>query len=295
MTSIPVDADSAIGNPVDASAVDASAVEATALGDLSGELLALGSSPRNQWRVNAQQCDLTRVATAPRPLMLPALPQDLTIDLQRTALVVIDMQNDFCHGQGWLASIGVDVAPARTPIAPLQTLLPALRERNVPVLWLNWGNRPDKLNLSPSALHVYNGDGRSLGLGDKLPGTPLDSRSNDAHNRILQADSWGAAVVEELSKAHTDISIDKFRMSGFYDTPLDSVLRNLDIKTVLFAGVNADQCVLATLMDANFLGYDCVLLEDCTATTSPAFCWDATVYNVRQCFGFTTRSSGFLL
>ena len=101
-------------------------------------------------------------------------------------------------------------------------------------------------------------------------------------------------MVDELVKAHSDISIDKFRMSGFYDTCLDSVLRNLDIKTLLFAGVNADQCVLATLMDANFLGYDCVLLEDCTATTSPAFCWDATLYNVRQCFGFTTQSSGFL-
>ncbi len=212
------------------------------------------------------------------------------------------MQNDFCHTGGWLASVGVDVAPARAPIAPLQALLPALRAQGVPVLWVNWGNRPDKLNLSPSALHVYNGDGRSLGLGDALIsvpigvpiGVPKDALAEDGDNRVLQADSWGAAVVDELVKAYADISIDKFRMSGFYDTCLDSVLRNLDIKTVLFAGINADQCVLATLMDANFLGYDCVLLEDCTATTSPAFCWDATLYNVRQCFGFTTQSNGFL-
>ena len=258
--------------------------------DLSGELLALGSSPRNQWRVNAQQCDLTRLKAVYQPLALPALPQDLTIDLSRTAVVVIDMQNDFCHTSGWLASIGVDVAAARGPIEPLQALLPALREQHVPVLWVNWGNRPDKLNLSPSALHVYNRDGRSVGLGDALVAGPFGHQLSP----VLQADSWGAAVVDELVKAHTDISIDKFRMSGFYDTCLDSVLRNLDIKTVLFAGVNADQCVLATLMDANFLGYDCVLLEDCTATTSPAFCWDATLYNVRQCFGFTTQSSGFL-
>jgi nicotinamidase-related amidase len=83
-------------------------------------------------------------------------------------------------------------------------------------------------------------------------------------------------------------------MSGFHDTCLDSVLRNLDIKTVLFAGVNADQCVLATLMDANFAGYDCILLEDCTSTTSPAFCWEATLYNVRQCFGFTALSKDLL-
>ena len=79
-------------------------------------------------------------------------------------------------------------------------------------------------------------------------------------------------------------------MSGFWDTPLDSILRNLGVTTVLFAGVNADQCVLATMMDANFAGYDTLLLEDCTATTSPKYCLDATLYNVRQCFGFSLRS-----
>ena len=253
-------------------------------------LVALGSSARNQWRVNSEQCDLTRLTAPPQKLRLTAQPQQLVIDLSRTALVVVDMQNDFCHPQGWLASIGVDVTPARAPIKPLQALLPALRKSCVPVLWVNWGNRADKLNLSPSALHVYNGDGRSTGLGDALPGAPCDAQQN----HMLQAGSWGAAVVGELIKEPSDINIDKYRMSGFYDTCLDSVLRNLDIKTVLFAGVNADQCVLATLMDANFLGYDCVLLEDCTATTSPAFCWDATLYNVRQCFGFTAQSNGFL-
>ena len=252
--------------------------------------IALGSSPRNQWHVNAAQCDLVRTHRPAQPLHLAALPQNLIIDTARTALVVIDMQNDFCHARGWLASIGVDITPARAPIAPLQAALPELRKLGAPVLWVNWGNRPDKLNLSPSTLHVYNGDGRSVGLGDALPGAPCDA----ARNHMLQADSWGAAVVDELVKAPTDIIIDKYRMSGFYDTGLDSVLRNLDIKTVLFAGVNADQCVLATLMDANFLGYDCVLLQDCTATTSPTFCWDATLYNVRQCFGFTASSTGFL-
>ena len=250
----------------------------------------LGSSQRNQWQVNAAQCKLVRANRAAKPLALAALPQNIVIDMARTALVVIDMQNDFCHPQGWLASIGVDTAPARQPIKPLQAVLPVLRTAGVPVIWLNWGNRPDKLNLSPSALHVYNGDGQSVGLGDALPGAPC----NAAENHMLQAGSWGAAVVEELAKAPLDISIDKYRMSGFYDTCLDSVLRNLDIHTVLFAGVNADQCVLATLMDANFSGYDCVLMEDCSATTSPAFCWDATLYNVRQCFGFTTNSTGFL-
>lgn len=257
----------------------------------------LGSSTRNQWRVNKAHCDLTRVPRRLKPVSLAALPQNITIDLARAAVVVVDMQNDFCHPAGWLGSIGVDTAPARAPIAPLAALLPQLRHVEVPVVWLNWGNRPDKLNLSPSLLHVYNGDGQSAGLGDVLVGAAKSPDTFDApdalrNHAVLQADSWGAAVADGLAQASTDIRIDKFRMSGFYDTCLDAVLRNMDISTLLFAGVNADQCVLATLMDANFLGYDCVLLEDCTATTSPHFCWQATLYNVRQCFGFTALSTG---
>ena len=58
----------------------------------------------------------------------------------------------------------------------------------------------------------------------------------------------------------------------------------------MFAGVNADQCVLCTLQDANFRGYDCVLLRDCAGTTSPSYCMDATIYNVKQCFGFVVES-----
>jgi nicotinamidase-related amidase len=83
-------------------------------------------------------------------------------------------------------------------------------------------------------------------------------------------------------------------MSGFWDTPLDSILRNLGMTTLLFGGVNADQCVLHTLADANFLGYDTLMVGDCTATTSPAFCWDATVYNVKQIFGFVVPSRSIL-
>jgi len=71
---------------------------------------------------------------------------------------------------------------------------------------------------------------------------------------VLQKDSWAAAVVDELAIEPTDIRVDKHRISGFWDTPLDSILRNLGVRTILFAGVNTDQCVLHTLTDANFLG-----------------------------------------
>ena len=193
---------------------------------------------------------------------LGSAPQTLTLDVMRSALVVIDMQNDFCHAKGWLASMGVDVTPARAPIVPLQTLLPAWRKAGGHVVWLNWGNRPDQLNLSPSLLHVYQPTAQGVGLGTPLPGTGAP---------VLEKGSWSAAVVDELPIEPADIQIDKYRMSGFWDTPRDSVLRNLGVSTLLFAGINADQCVMCTLQDANFLGYDCVLLQACTATTSPPF------------------------
>lgn len=64
-----------------------------------------------------------------------------------------------------------------------------------------------------------------------------------------------------------------------------------ELRPLMFAGVNADQCVLCTLQDANFRGYDCLLLEDCTATTSPDYCMQAALYNTRQCFGFVVNAA----
>jgi Isochorismatase family len=118
----------------------------------------LGPSPQNEWHVSDDEADLVRRRWSPT-----AEPQRVRIDLRRTASIVVDMQNDFCAAGGWLDHIGVDIAPARRPIAPLQRILPELRRKRVPVIWLNWGNRPDRLNLSPSLLHVYKPDGRGAG------------------------------------------------------------------------------------------------------------------------------------
>ena len=241
----------------------------------------LGPSERNRWMVSGTVANLVRSPVEPRPVTMQTEGKEVTLDLFRTAIIIIDMQNDFCHPKGWLGHIGVDIAPARKPIAPLQRLLPELRDHGVPVIWLNWGNRPDRLNLSPGLLHVYKPSGAGVGLGDALPGSGA---------RVLERGSWSAAIVDELRPAASDVHVAKYRMSGFQDTELDSILRNLGVTTLMFAGVNADQCVLCTLQDANFRGYDCLLVEDCVATTSPDYCMAATLYNVRQCFGFVVRS-----
>lgn len=244
----------------------------------NSSLKPLGTPP-NAWMVSQAIADITRPALPSRCITLPTDTKTLRLDLAKTAILVIDMQNDFCHPDGWLAHIGVDVTPAHQPIAPLQALLPILRSQQVPVVWLNWGNRPDLLNISAAIQHVYNPTGEGIGLGDPLP-------KNQAP--VLMAGSWAAAIVDELTPAPEDIRVDKYRMSGFWDTALDSILKNLGRTTLLLAGVNADQCVMVTLQDANCLGYDCILLRDCTATTSPEYCWQATIYNVNQCFGFVS-------
>ncbi len=238
-----------------------------------------------KWGASAKHVDMATSPMPVRALDVRAAPQNVTIDLNRTAIIVIDMQNDFCAKGGWVDHLGADYTPDRAPIKPLQKLLPVLRGAGVPVIWVNWGNRPDLANMPPNQIHLYKPSGTGIGLGEPLPGS-------GAH--VLEKDSWAAAVVDELEQKPGDIKVDKYRISGFWDTPLDSILRNLDIRSILFAGVNTDQCVLHSLTDANFLGYGCVLVEDCCATTSPDFCTQATVWNVKKCFGFVTDSKKLL-
>lgn len=239
----------------------------------------------NHWTVSRTHADLRRLGLQPRVIEFRAEPQQITLDLAKCALIVIDMQNDFCSPQGWLDYIGVDYTPARKPVEPLNRLMKAFREDEVPIVWVNWGNRPDRMNLSPSVLHVYDPAGDDVGIGGALPGN---------QSRVLEKGSWSAAIIDGLEVKDSDIFVDKYRMSGFWDTALDSILRNLRVDTLFFAGVNVDQCVMATLQDAVCLGYDSILLEDCSATTSPAFCTEATIYNVKQCYGFVTDSEAVL-
>jgi nicotinamidase-related amidase len=243
-----------------------------------------GSTPANSWRLNDGAIDTTRPPHEPRPLRLAAEPRDVIIDLARSAFISIDMQNDFCSPGGLCDATGRGLEETRKPIAPMQRLVPALRDAGVPIVWVNWGNRPDRLNLSPALLWSFDPDSEGVGIGDPLPG---------GAGNILTKDSPSAALVPELETAPGDIFVDKYRLSGFWDTPLDSILRNLRIDTLLFAGVNADQCVMGTMIDAHFLGFDTLLLKDCTATGSPRYCWDATLYNAKL-HGFVVESEAIV-
>lgn len=245
----------------------------------------MGAAPGSTWQVTPEHVDMTRPVPAVRPLHLAAEPQSVTVDAAKTALMIVDMQNDFCTEGGWMHARGIDITPNRAPIAPLRALVDGFRAAGLPVVWVNWGVRRDLLNIHPSLRHAHNPTGLETDLARPVAGT---------RSEVIAEGSWGAQVVDELDPGDADIRITKHRFSGFWDTETDSVLRNLGISTLLIGGVNMDQCVMTTLEDASFLGYDTILIEDGTATTSPEFCVQATLYNVKLLYGFVTRSDAIL-
>lgn len=237
------------------------------------------------WQSKADGVSLLRPARKPKPVWLQARPQKLEIDLQRSALVVVDMQNDFCHPQGWFGQKGVSMHATRKPIPMLQKLLPLWRAAGGRVVWLNWGVRPDRLNLPAGVLFKAKVDAQG-----QLSGVGYAETSPVDRGPSLVPGHWGAQVVDELPLATTDITVFKHRLSGFHDNELDSLLRQQGISTLLFAGINTDRCVFSSLQDAGFLGYDCVLLEDACATPSPAYVSRAILFLVEKLHGFVASA-----
>lgn len=237
-----------------------------------------GPVAHNAWRLTERGVSLVREAAPSNLVRIDAQPQCITLDTVRSVLVVVDMQNDFCHPKGWFGQKGIGVKPMRKAIAPIAALLPAWRAAGGTVLWLNWGVRPDRLNLPP--LVQFKGRRSVDGVG-------YAQVSPEDRGRSLVAGEWGAQVVDELTVAPQDITVFKHRLSGFWDNELDSVLRLRGATTLLFAGVNTDRCVFSTLQDAGFLGYDCVMLTDACSTLSPSYVSRAMHYLVQQLHGFT--------
>jgi ureidoacrylate peracid hydrolase len=246
---------------------------------------AYGPVPHNAWSLDASGVSLVRKPRRARPARFDAEPLPVQVDVAASALLVVDMQNDFCHREGWFGQKGIDVRPMRKPIAVIAKLLPAWRKAGGTVIWLNWGVRPDRLNLSPTLLFKSKYDVR--GMRDT---TGYAERSAVDKGRAVVVGDWGAQVIDEFAVATTDITVHKHRLSGFWDNELDSLLRQQGITTLLFAGVNTDRCVFSTLQDAGFLGYDCILLKDACSTPSPAYVSRAIHFLVEKLHGFVSTA-----
>lgn len=242
--------------------------------------------PPNQdrWRLEGNTISLVRPPRAARPADLEALPQPVRIDLARTALIVVDMQNDFLDPLGWFsATRGADPAPLMGIVATINALIQACRAAAVPVIHLNWAVRADLANLPANVVDKGSACGARPGYGDQID-------SGD----VLVAGQWGARSIPAIDHSAGDIDVAKHRLTGFRDNDLDQILRRLGVSTLIYTGINLDRCVFATLADGCFQGFDAVLVEDATATVSPAPVSEAILYLIRQMYGFTTTSAQLL-
>lgn len=244
-----------------------------------------GPVPHNAWTLHADHVSLVRAALPPRPLRIEAQPQPVEIDLARAALLVVDMQNDFCHPKGWFGQKGLNVKPMRKPIPVIARLLPAWRAAGGRVVWLNWGVRADCANLPPTVLFKGKRSANAVGYAEASP---------DDRGPSVVPGQWGAQVVDELKVAPSDFTVYKHRLSGFHDNELDSLLRLAGVQTLLWAGVNTDRCVFSSLQDAGFRGYDNLLLTDACGTPSPAYVSRAIHFLVQQLHGFNATADDLL-
>ena len=238
----------------------------------------------DRWTGDASGISLVRATVPQRPVSFAAEPEPVTVDLSRSALIVVDMQNDFLDAAGWFSAIrNADVEPLHGIIPRINALSSAFRRSGAPVIHLNWGIRADVANLPANVLDKGSSCGHIPGYGDPIPS-----------GNVLVEGSWGAKSVPAIDQADTDITVFKHRLSGFQDNELDQILRRHGITTVFYTGVNLDRCVFATLMDGCFQGYDAVLVEDATTTVSPGYVSDAILYLIRLLYGFTTQTQALL-
>lgn len=239
----------------------------------------------DRWHLYDDHVDLApHRAGAPTRRRFQAKLKPFVDSTDRGALIVIDMQNDFCEPGGWTDSSGLEFRKCRKAIPGVQRAIRAARAHGMWVVWVYWSNRPDLRNLGAPTLYSFKHEPDQKGIGERLP-------SGD----ILTAGSWNAEMVDELLPLmkDEDVRVEKVRMNGFIGTHLDQVLRTQGISTLFFAGVNIDQCVSSTMEEAYFRDYNCVLLEDACATSSPDYCRKAIVFNARQCWGFTMTTKQF--
>jgi ureidoacrylate peracid hydrolase len=179
-----------------------------------------------------------------------------------TALLIVDMQNDFCAPNGYVEKVlGKDAAPCRAVVASIAALAERARRARVPVLWVRADYTPDKVP----------------------PHMALKAHERGAAAPFCHAGTWGAGFFE-LSPAAGEPVIDKHCFSAFIGTGLEQRLRATGVRTIVLAGVQTNVCIESSLRDAASLGFQIVVAADCVASHTPAL-HDATLKNVGFLFG----------
>ena len=232
------------------------------------------------------------VVTEPsRTLSIDARPRPVTLEPARTAVVVVDMQNDFAAEDGMFARAGIPVAAIRAAVEPTARSLEAARRAGMKIVYLKMQFEPNLSNAggpdAPNRLRHL-----ALGVGEAVV-APDGSQS-----RVLIKDTWNTEILAALAPESGDIVVPKHRFSGFFETNLDAILKEHGIDALVFTGATTSVCVESTLRDAFFRDYRCLLLADCTAEPFggdlPPSNYDATLRIVETFFGWVSKSEAFL-
>ena len=182
-------------------------------------------------------------------------PYDGAIIPSKTAMLVIDMQHDFCSQGGYVERMGYDITQTARAIGPIRAALDTVRcIPEFTVIYTREGHRPDLTDLPANKLWRS----RRIGAGIGDPGP---------RGRILVRSEPGWEIMDELKAAPHEIILDKPGKGSFYATDLDLILRARGITHLVLTGITTDVCVHTTMRDANDRGYECLLLEDCTGAT----------------------------